>query len=147
MATFRDQVDVLRIQPNGPSDRMSCELLSIYFTRPAPHPGAAPPAKPTAPGFDLQPARIEAQGTPTTLTAPLDHLQVRAERLQYNLIDGQIYLEDAQEVVLQKDADEIHAPSLRYTPGPPNHTGRFQLLAGRPRLAAGRNGRPAGPAA
>ena len=85
VATFRDQVDVLRIQPNGPCDHMSCELLSIFFTRPAPPPGAAPPRKKTAPGFDLQPARIEAQGTPTTLTAPMDHLQARAERLQYNL--------------------------------------------------------------
>ena len=132
VATFRDQVDVLRIQPNGPCDHMSCELLSIFFTRPAPHPGAAQPAKQAAPGFDLQPARIEAQGTPTTLTAPMDHLQARAERLQYNLIDGQIYLEDAQEVMLQKDANEIHAPSLRYTPGPPDHTGQFQLLAAGP---------------
>ena len=51
VATFRDQVDVLRIQPNGPCDHMSCELLSIFFTRPAPQPGAAPPAKKTAPGL------------------------------------------------------------------------------------------------
>src|SRR5208282_4349923 len=94
VATFRDQVDVLRIQPNGPSDHMSCELLSIFFARPAPQPGAAKPGKQTAPGFDLQPARIEAQGTPTTLTAPMDHLQARAEQLKYNLVDGQIYLGD-----------------------------------------------------
>ena len=97
-----------------------------------PAPGAAPPSKQSAPGFDLQPARIEAQGTPTTLTAPMDHLQARAETLQYNLIDGQIYLADTQEVVLQKDHNEIHTPSLRYTPGPPNHTGQFQLLAAGP---------------
>ena len=32
-------------------------------------------------------------------------------------------------MTLHKDADEIHAPSLRYTPGPPDHTGQFQLLA------------------
>ena len=136
-ATFRDQVDVLRIQPNGPADHMSCELLSIFFARPTPPPGhpqagTRPPAKKGAPGFDLKPTRIEAQGTPTTLDAPLDHLQVRAERLQYNLIDGQIYLEDAQEVMLHKDANEIRTPSLRYTPGPPDHTERFQLLAGGP---------------
>ena len=34
--------------------------------------------------------------------------------------------------MLQKDANEIHAPNLRYTPGPPNHTGQFQLLAAGP---------------
>ena len=131
-ATFRDQVDVLRIQPNGPCDRMSCELLSIYFARPAQLPGGAPPSKQHAPGFDLKPARLEAQGTPTTVTAPMDHVQARAERLQYNLLDGQIYLQDTQEVTLQKDANEIHSQSLRYTPGPPNHTGQFQLLAAGP---------------
>ncbi len=134
-ATFRDQVDVQRIQPNGPSDHMGCDLLSIYFTRPAQRPGAAPPAKQTAPGFDLQPARIEAQGTPTTLNAPLDHLQARAERLQCKLTNGQIgeiYLQDTQEATVHKDANEIHTPSLRYTPGPPDHTGQFQLLAAGP---------------
>lgn len=132
VATFRDQVDVLRIQPNGPCDRMSCELLSIFFTRPTARPGAAPPSKQTAPGFDLQPTRIVAQGTPTTLSAPMDHLQARAGRLQYNLIDGEIYLEDTQEVMLQKESNEIHTQSLRYTPGSPGHTGQFQLIAGGP---------------
>ena len=132
IATFRDQVDVLRIQPNGPCDRMSCELLSIFFSRTARRPGGAPPSKQTAPGFDLQPTRIVAQGTPTTLSAPMDHLQARAGRLQYNLIDGQIYLEDTQEVMLQKEDNEIHTQSLRYTPGPLGHTGQFQLLAGGP---------------
>ena len=56
----------------------------------------------------------------------------RAERLEYDLVNGQIYLEDSQEVTLHKDTNEIHAPNLRYTPGPPNHTGRFQLLAAGP---------------
>jgi lipopolysaccharide export system protein LptA len=130
VATFRDQVDVLRIQPNGPSDHLSCELLSIFFTRPAPRPGA--PAKQSAPGFDLEPARIEAVGTPATITAPMDQLQGRAERLQYNLKDGQICLEDTQEVVLKKEHDEIHTPNLCCTPGPPEHPRQFKMLAAGP---------------
>ena len=135
VATFRDQVDVKRIHPDGPCDQLSCELLSIFFTRPAPPPGAVAAEKKGGPGFDLKPARIEAQGIPTTLTAPMEHLQARAERLQCTVKDDQItqiYLEDTQEVYLKKDADEIHAPSLRYTPGPPDHAGQFQLLASGP---------------
>ncbi len=128
VATFRDQVDVQRIQPNAQADHMGCELLSIFFTRPAAPKGAAKPGKQTAPGFDLQPSRIEARGTPTTVTAPSDHLRVQAEQLKYNLSDGQIYLEDAQEVFVRKDGSEFHGPNLRYTPGPPNHNGQFQLL-------------------
>jgi hypothetical protein len=130
VATFRDQVDVLRAQPDGQSDRLSCELLSIFFTRPALPPGAK--AKQGPPGFDLEPSRIEAVGTPTTITAPTDHVQARAERLQYNLKDGQICLDDSVEVMLQKDTNEIHAPSLSYTPGPPNHPQQFRLLAAGP---------------
>ena len=33
IATFTDQVDVLRLNTNGPSDQMNCELLSIFFER------------------------------------------------------------------------------------------------------------------
>ena len=148
VATFRDQVDVLRIQPNGPCDHMSCELLSIFFTRPAPQPGAAPPAKQAAPGFDLQPARIEAQGTPTTLDAPLDHLQARAETaLQYRPdrradLSGRLPGGDAAQ---GRQRDPRAKPSL-YAGTARSH-GAIPVACRGPRLAAGRNGRPAGPAA
>ncbi len=138
VATFRDQVNVLRSHIDGPSDRLTCDLLSVFFTRPplpaAGHSagGSAAKGKPSAPGFDLQPARFEAQGSPAVLTAPIDRLEARAERLQYNLIDGQVYLEDHQEAALRKDGDEIHTPSLRYVPGPSDHPNMFQLLAGGP---------------
>jgi hypothetical protein len=140
VATFRDQVDVLRIQPNGPCDHMSCELLSIFFTRPDPRPDAASTAKKSASGFDLQPARIVAQGTPTTLNSPVEHVQARAERLEYNVIDGQIVLADTQEVMLLKDASEIHGPSLKYTPGPADHPRQFRLYAGGPGWLRGEMG-------
>ena len=84
---------------------------------------------------------------PPRSTAPLDHLQARAERLQYNLIDGQIYLEDAQEVTLKKTAqrDPRAKPSLYAGTARPH--GSIPVAGQRPRLAAGRNGRPAGPTA
>ena len=143
VATFRDQVNVLRSHPDGPSDRLTCDLLSVFFARPPQtgagqpgHPlagrGASPKGKSSTPGFDLQPARFEAQGSPAVLTVPMDRLEARAERLQYNLHDGQVYLEDHQEAALRKDRDEIHTPSLRYVPGPPDHKNMFQLLAGGP---------------
>ena len=134
VATFRDHVDVRRTHAGSLSDHLTCDRLSIYFTRPA-HPAAAAKGKPSAPGFDLQPARIEALGTsavPTVLNAPLDQVQVRAERLEYNLIDGQFFLKDPQEALLQKERNEIHTQSLLYVPGPQGHTNRFQLVAGGP---------------
>jgi hypothetical protein len=131
VATFRDQVNVLGTHPDAPSDQLTCDLLSVFFTRP-PHSAAPAKGKPNAPGFDLQPARIEAQGAPAVLTSPFNHLEARAERLQYNLIDGQVYLEDKHEATVHRDRDEIHTPSLRYVPGPPGHKKMFQLLAGGP---------------
>ncbi len=51
-AVFRDQVDVYRIRPAGPGDRLTCDTLSVFFTKKKGRTGA----------FDLQPQRLEAIG-------------------------------------------------------------------------------------
>ena len=132
VATFRDQVDVRQLHPDGPNDRLTCDVLSIFFTRPSPTAAAATKGKPNAPGFDLTPARFEAQGSPAVLTAPMKRVEARAQHLEYNLINKQVFLEDPREVALRADRDEIHTPSLRYVPGPPDHPNMFQLLSGGP---------------
>ena len=83
VATFRDQVNVLRSHPDGPSDRLTCDLLSVFFVRPPQAANGQPAAaaakgKPNAPGFDLQPSRFEAQGSPAVLTVPMNRLEARA---------------------------------------------------------------------
>ncbi len=128
VATFRDQVVVLRERSEGARDRMTCDVLSVFFTRP-PHAADGGKHKSSAPGFDLQPARIEAQGSPVVMTAPADHLETFAAVLHYNLADRQIYLEDGKEVLVRTDRGEIHAPSVRCIPGPQEHPNMFQLLA------------------
>ena len=130
VATFRDHVEVLRLHPDAPSDRLNCDVLSVFFMR-VPQQGGAKGRSDT-PGSDLQPERIEALGAPATLVAPADHFQAHGQKLQYRLVDGQVFLEDPHEVVLQKDRDEIHTPSLRYLPGPLGRTNMFQLLAAGP---------------
>ena len=125
---------------------MTCDVLSVFFARP-PHSAEGARRKSSAPGFDLQPERIEAQGSPVVLTAPADRLRAWAERLQYNLADRQIYLEDGKEVLLRRDRDEIHAPisvTRRVRRHIPN---MFQLLAARAGLAPRRNGGPSRSAA
>jgi hypothetical protein len=120
VATFRDQVDMLRIRPSGPSDRLSCELLSVYFVQAAKVPGPAgdqaEAAKASPSSFDLQPRRMVAQGQPATVTALADNLFARGERLDYDFQSGTIIVEHAQEAVLQQGPNEIHAPKLRYEP-------------------------------
>lgn len=126
VATFKDQVDVLRTHPSGPSDRLSCELLSIFFTQP-PKPAVAsgqPPKAKAGSAFNLQAQRMEAQGRPAIVSAPTNKLQAQGERLQYDLVSGAIALAGGQEVWLQQDINEIHARNLRYQPAEPGRLGQ-----------------------
>ena len=123
VATFKDQVDVIRIHPTGPGDRLSCELLSIFFTRAAPPAGTG--GKQRAGAFDLQPQRLEACGAPAVVSAPADKLVARGEHLEYDFQTGAILLEGSQEVQLQQEPSEIHARGLRYTPAGPGRLGRM----------------------
>ena len=95
VATFRDQVDVLRINPHGPGDQLSCELLSVFFTdRDAPsNKPSSRPLRDSKTGkkrqsLDLKPLRLEARGNPVVVTAPSRKAQARGQRFEYNLQTG-----------------------------------------------------------
>ena len=64
VATFRDAVDVRKLNANGPVDQILCNLLSIYFIdrpKPRPLPGAAKVAPNTSGSLDLVAQRLEAR--------------------------------------------------------------------------------------
>ena len=121
IATFADQVDVLRLNTNGPSDQMNCELLSIFFERRAeadakaktarsagkPHtstanavpnvstqPGATS-AKPSQAGGapNLEARLVEARGNPVVVRSPSTGGQARCQRLEYDVKSGRISLQ------------------------------------------------------
>ncbi|MGA2033279.1 MAG: hypothetical protein ABSG68_13555 [Thermoguttaceae bacterium] len=123
LATFEDQVDVLRIHPVGPCDRLSCELFSIYF-RPKAKPAADRDQARKAGSFDLEPERIEARGHPAALAAPSDHVTAQGDCLQYDLQANWMALESPVEAVLQQGTNEIHSRSLRYETTPNGRIGR-----------------------
>jgi hypothetical protein len=144
MATFEDHVNVLRLRPSNTSDLLTCELLSILFTKKA----GSPATVNSKAAFDLEPLRIEATGAPASISAPANKMYARGEHLQYDCQTGCIALGGNQEVVLQQDADEIHARSIQYQPAPPGRpVGR--LLAQGPGWLRGkasmRPGTAAGP--
>ena len=130
VATFEDQVDVLRLHPTGPSDQLNCEKLSVFFADPAQPtpdgPGDAHGAakKQPAGSLNLRPQRIEAQGVPVVVHAPSENVHARGERLEYDLQTGRIVLDGTQEVMLQREPNEIHARSLQYQPGEPGQLGQ-----------------------
>jgi lipopolysaccharide export system protein LptA len=128
VATFRDQVDLVRIRAPAENDRLQCELLSVYFAQ------AQRTGKPTGNqaevaqrrnlGLDLEPRRLVAQGHPATFSAPADKVFARGEHIEYDLQSGMMALADPQEAVLRQGPNEIHTPSFRYDPAEPGHLGQ-----------------------
>ena len=123
-ATFRDQVDVLRINANGPSDQLSCDVLTIYFEPRKDRPAAKPGGQPAL--GDLEPRRLEAQGSPVALSGKSQQIEGRGQRLQYDLVSQQIQLEGTEEAWLRQGINEIHSPSFTYLPGPPGKLGQVE---------------------
>jgi lipopolysaccharide export system protein LptA len=126
VATFRDRVDVMKLNPSGPSDQIVCELLSLYFRQRS----KEKPDPRTAASLDLEPERIEARGNPAVVTAPSQKeaggvVVARAERFQYDLLANSIALDGGQEVFLQRGPNEIHARSLYYQSAGPGRMGRM----------------------
>ncbi len=133
VATFEDHVDLLRAHPDGPSDQLNCEMLSVHFVRRADGASAKSdshrtgPDEPPANPLDLQAKQIEAQGDPVVVRAPSKGVEARGERLLYDLQSGLIRLDGSREVFLKQGASEIHARSLQYEPAEGKSLG--QLLA------------------
>jgi len=137
-ATFKDRVDVWRVQPNGPSDQLSCELLTLYFvdreeaeeTERAAARGAAPGAARVpddggeegtaalkdrlAGSLALRLARIEARGDPVVASIPSERAAARGQRLVYDLLEDRVVLQGTDEVMLKQAENEIHARSVDY---------------------------------
>jgi lipopolysaccharide export system protein LptA len=107
-ASFSKNVVVSRINPNGPSDQIQSELLSIYFISRGNAKGDSDDLS------DLEPERIEAQGHPVLINAPTRDLSGRGERLEYNLKTNLVTLDGGPEVFLRQGKSEIHGRSLQY---------------------------------
>ncbi|MHB1034954.1 MAG: hypothetical protein ACYC35_19020 [Pirellulales bacterium] len=129
VATFQDQVDVLRLNLNGPTDQLTCDTLAVYFAPKTPPPGspAAPAAGKNAARGGIEPRRIEARGNPVYVRSPGTGTQAVGQRLEYDLRTRRISLEGSRGVLLKQGANEIHARSLYYLPAEDGRLG--QLLA------------------
>ncbi len=127
VASFQQRVQVLRVNPEGQNDSLHCDRLAVYFIE------RDPPQKTTYrdgrrlvptnqrnddASLDLVPHRIEATGAPVTVSAPNQGVEAQGRMLQYDLTNGQIFLEDEQEAFLRQHGNEIHAQRLVYQPDP-----------------------------
>ncbi|HJS08513.1 MAG TPA: hypothetical protein VJ809_12665, partial [Pirellulales bacterium] len=104
MASFRDQVEVVRMLTDGLADQSACNELQIFFGD-KPTENAQLVAKPSSQSeaardtneqrLSLQVERLVALGTPATVDAPSNGVQVRANRLDYERARRRIVVEAA----------------------------------------------------
>jgi len=119
VATFEDQVDVIRVPTSGTVDQLSCQRLAVYFTQPdgtaAPAGPEAKPAKAAPPDLrGLKVERIQAHGTPAVVRAPTYAATLRAEVFEYNFLTRQVKIEDRQKLMLRYHEYDIEARQLEY---------------------------------
>ena len=126
LATLQDHVDVVRLNPVGPSDQLNCQKLLIYFEMVTPttfegsppQPEDAvdePPAIGGPPAGEMRVKRVVAQGLPVTLRAPSVAAAARGEQLQYDFPTRQIMLQDRRQAWFSCRQHEIESPQLVYT--------------------------------
>ena len=83
-AIFHKKVDVLRVNADGPSDQLTCEVLAVFF-EPVQSARRSRRAASGAFGGKLEPSRIEAEGEPVVIRSPSRGVQARGTRLEYDL--------------------------------------------------------------
>jgi len=141
VATFQDQVDVVRVPGSGPIDQLSCQRLAVYFTKPhnsSPdvslnsQPQAASSARSSdslAPDLrGLKVERIQVQGAPAVLRAPSYAATLRAELFEYNFLTREVKIEDRQKLMLRYQGYDVEARELEYQFAAEGRLGRLRAL-------------------
>ncbi|MGH7134679.1 MAG: hypothetical protein ACREHD_03005, partial [Pirellulales bacterium] len=138
IATFHDHVDVVRLNPVGPSDTLTCDKLALHFE---PDPTAAPPSEANSAGGNtfeghsksgvpkLRPKLIIANGNPAILESPSNGVQARGRRLEYDVQTRSGKLFDDEEAMLRQNdpathqVREIHAREMEFESDPSSPSG------------------------
>ena len=130
LASFEDQVDVVRVHSNGESEQLSCRLLEIHFTGQEPD-SSSEEAIETKVGSDqgrkmgVKPTRIVAVGHPVIVRSPTYHIQARGQRLEYDLLTRRFSIEDGNDIMLRYGDFELETSKMIYELAEPGRLGRL----------------------
>ena len=108
MATFNEQVNVLQIHPEGQSDQLLCEILSLHFA------GKGRSKSETAMPKSLKLASIEAKGRPVMVRSPSTETDVRCQSLVFDVIENRLRLAGQGGVWLRRESSEVRAAFIDY---------------------------------
>ncbi len=120
--TLEDAVEVRRGEVEQGGDRLSCHVLAIMLGKP---PEAAGSGE-TSGG--LQVTEIQASGTPAVVQSGAAGLEVRTERLGYEVQTRRILLDGDMPVSVVASGLEMEAKSIDYTPGPERSPGSLMAV-------------------
>ncbi len=124
LATFEDQVDVIRSHPQGPPDRLTCDTLAIYF--------AENPAEARAPkkagSFDanMSPSRLIADGNPVQISTPQWQSTAIGQHLEVEIATRRLILRGQAPVTLTHQESSLTAMDIDYRPGADDDLGTLQ---------------------
>ncbi|MFP6612700.1 MAG: hypothetical protein VB835_10350 [Pirellulales bacterium] len=114
-ATFENEVDVVRLNHQGPSDQLNCEVLTIQFARgrddknqPAGAEGSQAPPR------SLRVAAIVASGSPVVAASPSVSGFARGEFFKYDVTNRVLELSAQNSVTLTYQDSQIEAARIRY---------------------------------
>jgi hypothetical protein len=123
MVTLEDHVDVIRAGADAATDHLVCDLLAILLARRGGEPeGGGEPRGP------LEPAEIQAKGTPVVVTSAEAGLEARAARLGYEIATRRILLDGGESVSLVVKGSEMEARKIDYAPGPAGTPGALMAV-------------------
>ena len=128
VASFQDDVRVVRSNPDGRDDLLTCSRLSAYFTTRPGKQGAASKndvaAQSGLSGLEVE--RIEAVGSPVNLDVPTYDAAVKAEYLEYNFKTKQVRVEDSRTAMLRYEQNELQTPRIDYQFGEEGRLGQLR---------------------
>ncbi|MCA9245705.1 MAG: hypothetical protein KDA42_01290 [Planctomycetales bacterium] len=117
IATFEDQVDVVRPVFEAESDQLTCEMLAIQFERREKQDSNKREETTSIErrSIPLKARHIEARGNPVIVRAPSSSVHARCQQLRCDLELKTVSIRGSDEVMLLQQGNEIHAPALEYT--------------------------------
>ncbi len=120
VASLDRDVELRQLNPNGPSDQLSCTQLDIHF---APKPDSSGVSQPVVVDAGkrqqrdlgrLEPASIVAEGHPVVVASPARSAQARGDRIQIVLRDQRVRISGGRDAMLVYGPNVLRAPAIDY---------------------------------
>jgi hypothetical protein len=109
-ASFRKQVEVLRLPVRGQADSLRCEVLTLAFQA-----GGEEGVAKNRLSSKFAPSKLTATGSPAVLVSPSVDVSAKCDEMEYWIDSKKIILKDSKFVSLTRGMSEFKSPTIEYT--------------------------------